>query len=139
MNRNKYLRYLTIIALSGAFCLPVLAADDKKTAGNANKSAAVIELRGDGAEIGEAYAKALGPQVKSLQGYLDHYLQNDTQRVTAMAAGACRSRSRQRVRSASASSRSFRSCSAASRRNSEIVRCAEIRASSSRALKGFVR
>lgn len=30
MNRNKYLRYLTAIALSGAFCLPVMAADDKK-------------------------------------------------------------------------------------------------------------
>jgi hypothetical protein len=30
MNRNKYLRYLTVIALSGAVCLPVLAADDKK-------------------------------------------------------------------------------------------------------------
>lgn len=30
MNRNKYLRYLTIIAVSGAICLPTMAADDKK-------------------------------------------------------------------------------------------------------------
>jgi len=30
MNRNKYLRYLTVIAVSGAICLPALGADDKK-------------------------------------------------------------------------------------------------------------
>jgi Protein of unknown function (DUF1579) len=30
MNQNKYLRYVTVIALSGAVCLPALAADDKK-------------------------------------------------------------------------------------------------------------
>jgi hypothetical protein len=30
MNRNKYLRYLTVVALSGAICLPAFAADEKK-------------------------------------------------------------------------------------------------------------
>ncbi|MEO6567281.1 MAG: C45 family peptidase [Opitutaceae bacterium] len=46
----------------------------------------VIDLRGDGIEIGKAYASALGPQVKSLQGYLDHYLRDDRQRTAALAA-----------------------------------------------------
>ena len=30
MNRNKYLRYFTVLAVTGTICLPVLAADDKK-------------------------------------------------------------------------------------------------------------
>ncbi|HTL29502.1 MAG TPA: C45 family peptidase [Tepidisphaeraceae bacterium] len=46
----------------------------------------VIQLHGDGAQIGEQYAEALGSQVKTLQGYLDRYLQNDTQRTAALAA-----------------------------------------------------
>ena len=46
----------------------------------------VIQVRRDGAEIGAEYAKALGPQVKALEGYLDRYLTNDTQRTAALAA-----------------------------------------------------
>ena|ERR1041385_852892 len=38
MNRNKYLRYLTAIALSGAICLPAFAADDKKEKGDKQPS-----------------------------------------------------------------------------------------------------
>jgi Protein of unknown function (DUF1579) len=48
MNRNKYLRYLTVIALSGAVCLPAIAADEKKASdkqpGDADMMAMMVEL-----------------------------------------------------------------------------------------------
>src|SRR5689334_24031153 len=66
--------------------IPLLAAGEKKNWAPASTPVPIIELRGDGNEIGAEYAKALGPQVKSLQGYLDRYLQNDAQRAKAMAA-----------------------------------------------------
>jgi predicted choloylglycine hydrolase len=65
---------------------PLLAAGEKKNAAPAKTPVPIIELRGDGNEIGAQYAKALGPQIKSLQGYLDRYLENDGERAKAMAA-----------------------------------------------------
>jgi len=47
MKRNKYLRYLTVIALSGAICLPAVAADDKKAdkqPGEAEMMAMMMEM-----------------------------------------------------------------------------------------------
>ncbi len=77
------------VASSIALCLllvPLLAAGEKKNAAPQTSSIPIIELRGDGNEIGAEYAKELGPQIKSLQGYLDRYLKNDTERAKAMAA-----------------------------------------------------
>jgi hypothetical protein len=48
MNRNKYLRCLTVFALSGAFCLPAIAAEDKKASdkqpSDADMMAMMVEL-----------------------------------------------------------------------------------------------
>jgi hypothetical protein len=51
MNRNKYQRYLTVIALAGAICLPAMAADDKKekAASDQPSEAEMMEM----AKIGE--------------------------------------------------------------------------------------
>lgn len=66
--------------------VPLLAAGEKKSAAPQNAPVPIIELRGNANEIGAEYAKDLGPQIKSLQGYLDRYLKDDAQRAKAMAA-----------------------------------------------------
>jgi predicted choloylglycine hydrolase len=82
IHRKQFLCWLLLLVVLS----PLLAAGEKKTA--AQNPVPVIQLRGDGAEIGAEYGKALGPQVKALQGYLDHYLHNDTQRAAALTAAA---------------------------------------------------
>jgi hypothetical protein len=53
MNRNKYLLSLTVIALSGAICLPAMAADDKKAASGQPGEAEMMAMMTEMAKPGE--------------------------------------------------------------------------------------
>jgi hypothetical protein len=53
MYRNKYLRYLTVIALSGAICVPAMAADDKKASDKQPSEAEMMAMMTEMAKTGE--------------------------------------------------------------------------------------
>src|SRR5689334_6846671 len=53
MNRNKYLSYLTVVALSGAICLPALAADDKKASDKQPSESDMMAMMTELAKPGE--------------------------------------------------------------------------------------
>jgi hypothetical protein len=53
MSRNKYLSYLTVLALSGAICIPAIAADDKKASDKQPSESDMMAMMMEMAKPGE--------------------------------------------------------------------------------------
>ena len=53
MSRNKYLSYLTVFALSGAICIPAIAADDKKASDKQPSESDMMAMMMEMAKPGE--------------------------------------------------------------------------------------